>query len=464
MRETLKTWFARKKNADSAFEAKLILAGIFTALACIAFSSASPNSSIGQSYGFLATIAGKGGNCRSDVNGWLTDFEGGPAVRADLSSPHMAMADSAGNIYIADKDAHAVRKVDPKGILTTVAGTSVAGDDGDGPAREHQLYSPNGLWVNNRGAFYILDLGNGKIRKVDTAGNMTTVVRDTNGISGGRGLWVSRAEDTIWYSSGTVIRMWTKSGGITAFAAGFGSLGNFVQAPGGNIVATDRSANMVYWLDNNGAKTVIAGNGTATGGGDGFPALETAFYGVRGVWFLEDNTYFLATHEGSQVWYIDQKNIAHLFLDGLAGDANHSGDGENFNTPGLKVSEVRSVTVDYQGNVIIAENDCGFIRKVEKRKSDVLFDGMARSVVAPRVFQSQSTGSIVVQVPLPIEGRMNIRIVDQRGRVMDAAMIGPSAARGQGIQWQSRKLSGGAYSIAIQAKTISLTKKCVLIR
>jgi hypothetical protein len=120
-----------------------------------------------QSYNLLTTIAGKGGNCKSDVNGWLKKFEGGSALQADLSSPHMTMADSAGNIYIVDKDAHAIRKVDTNGIITTVAGINVMGDGGDGPANTQALYSPNGLWVNKKGEFYILDLGNSKIRKVD---------------------------------------------------------------------------------------------------------------------------------------------------------------------------------------------------------------------------------------------------------------------------------------------------------
>ncbi len=57
--------------------------------------------------------------------------------------------------------------------------------------------------------------------------------------------------------------------------------------------------------------------------------------------------------------------MIHLFLDG-APDA-HSGDGAHFQTPGAKVSEVRSVTVDYAGNVIITENDAGFVRMVERR-------------------------------------------------------------------------------------------------
>ena len=309
--------------------------------------------SVFKSYNLLLTIAGKGGAGDGDVNGWDTSFEGKPAVDAILSGPHFAMADSVGNIYIADKDAHAIRKVDLKGIITTVAGINREGDGKDGCATTQALSSPNGLWVNKKGELYILDLGNNKVRKVDTSGSMKTLFKDNAGITQGRGLWVSQTEDTIWYSSGTRIKMWVPAEGIITYADGFKNLGNIVQDRDGNIIATDRSANLVYRITKKGQKSVIAGNGETKCTGNGVPALEIAFHGVRGVWFLDDNSYFLATHEGSQVWYMDTQNIAHLFLNGKEGDKYHSGDGENFQTPGYKVSEVRAVSVDYQGNVLI---------------------------------------------------------------------------------------------------------------
>jgi hypothetical protein len=417
---------------------------------------------LSQSYGMLTTIAGKGDNCRSDSNGWLAEFEGKAAISTDLSSPHMAMADSAGNIYIADKDAHAIRKVDTRGIITTVAGTSVAGDGADGAATEQQLFSPNDVWVNKKGEFYALDLGNSKIRKVDLQGRMTTLFKDPAGMSVGRGLWVNINEDTIWYSCGSQLRKWTNSGGVVVYADGFNALGNIVQDANGHIVATDRAANLVYRLDQGGNKTVIAGTGAATGGGDGFTALETAFYGVRGVWFLADNTYFLATHEGSQVWYIDSRDSAHLFLDGLAGDGYHSGDGENYRTPGFKVSEVRSVTVDYQGNVIVAENDCGFIRKVAKRNVGVLNKCAVPTPVALKVYSTPS-GSIRIKAKLSTPGKVCVRIFDQRGRAVDVSMVYESVVGNREIHWQSGKLPSGVYSIELRTPRLSLTRTCAIL-
>lgn len=324
-------------------------------------------------YDILSTIAGKGQIDDKGVNGWLAEYEGGNALAAELSRPHFAMADSAGNIFIADKDAHAIRKVTPDGIITTVAGTSVAGDNGDsGPGTATQLNAPNGLWVNPDGAVFILDLGNSKIRKLEPTGNLTTVFTDPGGISIGRGLWVSADGSTIFYSSGSRVKKWTAGEGVTVYASGFSQLGNLVFDPSGQLVVTDRGANMVYRVWDDGTKEIIAGNGTAYGGGDGAKAPESGIEGVRGVWFVDDGAYLLATHEDSRIWYVDTTGVIHLFLNGISDDDAHTGDGEHFQTPGYKISEVRAVCLDCDGNIIITENDVGYIRKIRRKTTSVV--------------------------------------------------------------------------------------------
>jgi hypothetical protein len=211
-------------------------------------------------------------------------------------------------------------------------------------------------------------------------------------------------------------------------------------------------------------KAKIAGNDSTSGGGDGFPALQTAFYGVRGVWFLKDNTYFLGTHEGSQVWYIDSGGIAHLFLDGRSGDKNHSGENENYRTPGYKISEVRSVTVDYQGNVIVAENDCGYIRKIEKRNAGVFNRQVPWSRDAIAICTNPSSGFIRIRLQTLIHEKVDIRIYNQRGQVVDVPRLRSTAAGAPEIQWQSGQLPCGVYSINILSKRISIARKYVLIK
>lgn len=319
-----------------------------------------------NNYKSLSTIAGKGDIDDKGINGWDNLYEGGLAVDAELSRPHMAMADLDGNIYIADKDAHAIRVIDTMGNIHTIAGTNIAGDNGDGIAINKQLNAPNGLWVTPDGLVYILDLNNNKVRKIGEDGLLTTLFTDSSGISIGRGIWVNHNQDSIFYASGTSLKLWTAEKGIKTFAIGFSQLSNIIGDPNGNIVVTDRAANLVYSLSKDGlTKEIIAGNGSSFGGGHGESALNTALYGVRGVWFYSDGSYLLATHEGSRIWYVDTLGIIYLFLDGLKGDSYHSGDGEYFKTVGYKISEARSVTMDYKGNILITENDRGFIRKIE---------------------------------------------------------------------------------------------------
>jgi hypothetical protein len=130
------------------------------------------------------------------------------------------------------------------------------------------------------------------------------------------------------------------------------------------VVVTDRGAHRVYRLDSSGNQTVIAGNGSQTGGGDGQLATATGLDGVRGVWFLPTGAYFLCTHRGSQVWYVDTAGTIHLFLNGNR-SGTHAGDGTWFYNPTEnRVSECRAVTVDWQGNVILTENDDGYVRQV----------------------------------------------------------------------------------------------------
>ena len=135
-------------------------------------------------YGVLETIAGTAFITDKAVNGWVEDdMEGELAIDAELSRPHMAMADVFGNVYIADKDAHAIRKVLTDGTIETIAGTNEPGGfdilSGRGP--EVPLSSPNGLYTFPDGTTYILDVGNGMVRKLNVDGELTTLFQDETG-------------------------------------------------------------------------------------------------------------------------------------------------------------------------------------------------------------------------------------------------------------------------------------------
>jgi DNA-binding beta-propeller fold protein YncE len=336
-------------------------------LACISSSvGATTIEDIYAWYGDITTIAGVGTVRDGGLSGWNIDMEGGPAIEAELSRPHMAMADVEGNVYIADKDAQAIRMVRTDGTIHTIVGTNEFGynlDEGQGT--DVQLASPNGLFTFPNGTTYILDLDNSRIMKWTTDGYVSTVFTDDNGMTVGRGLWVSPDESTILYASGTEIRSWTADEGIAVYADGFSALGNIAFDPTDNmLVATDRDANLVYKIDVDGEKTVIAGNGDTSGGIVGGDPRDLALKEVRGVAFNPDGSYFLATHDGGQIWFVDSENTIHLAIDG---DDNHThaGDGEDISVPGQKISEPRAIVLAPNNDLLITENDFGYIRRVE---------------------------------------------------------------------------------------------------
>jgi hypothetical protein len=320
-----------------------------------------------QSFGLLTTVAGAGGDTFSPNNKWLPQFEGGPATNALLSRPHITMADRAGNLYIADKEAYAIRKVTLDGNIHTVAGNNNPGfgDTNPVPATSVSLNNPNGIWVFPDGKFYILDRDNGLIRKVETNGIMTLVADNGGPIVEGRGLWVSSDESILYYSAGTQVMRWDRTNGLAVFAPGFSQLGNLAVDNVGRLHVTDRLANYVYRLSADGeTRTIVAGNGSSGGGGDDSPATETGLWQVRAIWFLPTGAYFLGTDNGSQIWYVDTSGYIHLFLNGNG--IAYDGDGSWFYDPLTpKVSKIRQITCDYDGNLISTENDAGYIRKVQ---------------------------------------------------------------------------------------------------
>ena len=108
----------------------------------------------------LTTVAGNGNAAYQG--------DGGPAVAASLHAPHEVRFDSKGDLYIADRDNHVIRKVDMKtGIISTVAGTGVAGFSGDGgPGIKAQLRQPHSILFDRDGSMLICDVGNQRIRRL----------------------------------------------------------------------------------------------------------------------------------------------------------------------------------------------------------------------------------------------------------------------------------------------------------
>lgn len=255
------------------------------------------------STGNIATYAGGGapGNIA----------EGGTATAAGFTFPansHIGLAvDSDGNLYVADSGTNRVRKVSTAGVITTVAGAGGLGDPGfsgdGGPATAAKLQAPSGVALDSQGNIYIADTGNGRIRKVDASGAITTVVGRGNGTAAGDGgpalnAQLNNPTDVAVDSQGNIyvadfgnnaIRKVDKNAVIsTILRGGFGAC-NTTPVPAaradigravgiatdanGNLYIANESADCVLMMEPNGTVSTIAGGGSKTPA-DNIPATN----------------------------------------------------------------------------------------------------------------------------------------------------------------------------------------------
>ncbi len=215
--------------------------------------------------GIITTVAGNG------TAGYSGD--GGPAINAKLNSPQGVALDVLGNLYIGDFQNNRIRKVDTNGIITTVVGTGVQGFSGDGGAAiSAKLTYPHGVAFDASGNLFFGDLGNYRIRKVDTNGIITTVVGTGTGAFGGDGGAATKAR--ISWAQGVVLD------------------------DAGNLFLSDGMNNRIRKVDTNGIITTIAGKSTSGYSGDGGAATNAALSAPNGIALDRFGNVFLAGSGG----------------------------------------------------------------------------------------------------------------------------------------------------------------------
>ena len=188
----------------------------------------------------ISTVAG------SDYVG-----DNGPATAAILLQADGIAADAQGSLYISDAAGHRVRKISRTGTISTIAGTGVAGFSGDeGPATAAQLNSPYGLAVDGAGNIFVADLGNARVRKIDTAGIIHTIAGGGSVPAGGP-------------NEGT-------AAGLVALNAPR----NVAWDGRGSLYISDFNGHRVFRLTPEGSLITAAGNGVAGFAGDGGIAAQ----------------------------------------------------------------------------------------------------------------------------------------------------------------------------------------------
>ena len=225
--------------------------------------------------GTITTIAGTG---RDGYGG-----DGGPAIQAWLDSPSGVAVDNAGNLYIADRGNNSIRRVDAGGTIATVAGIGSVywdyGGDG-GPAVEAPLADPNEVAVDSAGNLYIADRANSRIRRVDTAGIITTVAG--NGKRGHSG-----------------------DGGPAVAARLRGPTGVAVDRTG-NLFIVDQFESRIRRVDPRGIITTIAGTGSHDYGGDAGPAVEAYLNQPQRVAVYGSGTVYISDTDNHRIRVLTQ--------------------------------------------------------------------------------------------------------------------------------------------------------------
>ncbi len=239
--------------------------------------------------GVISTVAGNG------TAGYTGDK--GPATSAELNNPTGVALDSSGNLYIADSANNVVRMVSSSGTITTFAGNNTLGYSGDmALATGAQLSNPVGVIADSAGNVYIADTGNNVIRQV-YSGNIVTYAEgftqpDAVAVDSAGNIYVADTQ-------GRRIVKYTNAGVYTTIAGnGYGEFSGD-NGPGPNAalydpmgLAVDSSGN-VYIADTfncrirkvtpSGIITTIAGNGTLYFSGDGGAATQAALHFPHGV-------------------------------------------------------------------------------------------------------------------------------------------------------------------------------------
>ncbi|HYT40610.1 MAG TPA: DNRLRE domain-containing protein [Acidimicrobiia bacterium] len=245
-----------------------------------------------DTHGIITTIAGTGS---AGYGG-----DGGPAASARLNTPHGIGSDPAGNVYVADPQNQRIRRIDAAtGIITTVAGTGSAGFSGDGgPATSARLNYPKGTEIAPDGNLYIADNNNHRVRRVDLGTGVITTVAGTGtaGFSGDGGpatdARLDEPRNIAFDSAGRLyivdqnngrIRRVDTDGRISTFASGFSMPRDVAVDDVGNVYVADETANRIRRISPSGVVTDFAGTGTAGLSGDGGPADQARIKGPRGV-------------------------------------------------------------------------------------------------------------------------------------------------------------------------------------
>ncbi len=246
-------------------------------------------------------------------------------------SPKGVAVDAAGNTYVADTNAHVIRKVTQAGVISTYAGTYGSSGMVDGPAASSKFSSPQGLALDAAGNLYVADMGNHAIRKITPAGAVSTFA----GLGGSAG----------------------STNGTGSAARFYGPSGVAMDAEG-NLFVADTYNNTIRKVSSAGAVSTLAGSAGNYGSWDGTGA-NARFDGPRGIACDAAGTLFVTDYNNQTLRKISPAGAV-LTLAGSPG-AHGIADGMG---AAARFSDPFGVAVDGTGNAYVADSANHLLRKV----------------------------------------------------------------------------------------------------
>lgn len=333
--------------------------------------------------GIISTVAG---------DGFLHAVgDGGPATAAILNQPMSVALDRSGNLYIGDTGTQRVRMVAPSGVISTLAGTGIAGFNGDQiPAATATLYSPTGLFADVYGDVYIADTYNHRIREVAAAGRISTFAGTGTGGEGPADLLPAQTElrgprNVCISLTGTIYIVDTSNyrvlkvlpGGYAATFAGNGTAGlggdggpaqtAELNQPGactvdaaGNVFIADTLNHRIAKVDTGGVITTVAGTGQAGTSADGVTAVAAALNSPAGVAVDGDGDIFISDTGNNLIRQVTPNGTIYT----IAGNASAGFSGDGGLALAAVVSAPAGIFIDGSGALYFADSGNNRVRRL----------------------------------------------------------------------------------------------------
>jgi sugar lactone lactonase YvrE len=273
--------------------------------------------------------------------------------------------DSSGVMYVIDENSHSIRKVTSSGVVSTLAGRGTTGST-NGTGTNASFYYPSGVAVDSSGNIYVADQGNHRIRKITSAGVVTTLAGNSQGYSDGTGTNASFnapygvAVDSV----GTVyvadannnrIRKITPLGVVTTFASGFsGPIGIIVDSSGNVYVSEHGSSHRIYKITSAGVVSTLAGNSQGYSDGTG---TNTSFNAPWGLAVDSSGNLYVGDYTNNRIRKITSAGVVTTLAGSSQGYSDGTGTNASFDRP-------LGVALDSTGNMYVSERGNNRIRKI----------------------------------------------------------------------------------------------------